>query len=279
VNRPELARALRRARARLTPGDVGLPANGRRRVAGLRREEVAALAGVSVDYVVRLEQGRGPRPSGQVLAALARALRMGDGERRELFELAEVAPPLAGEIRMLVRSSVLRLLDRLDTPATVLSAKADVLAWNPMAAALLGDFSQLPARERNLARMRFLGGRSRVAHDTEGYRRTAAHTVANLRRALARYPDDPGLARLLADLRASAEFRQLWEQAAPAGSPSHTKTVLHPELGPITLECDTMTLPDADQSVVVYSAEPGSAAAEALALLRVIGTQRLTAST
>ncbi len=275
MNRPELARALRRARARLSPEDVGLPAGSRRRVSGLRREEVATLAGVSVDYVVRLEQGRGPRPSAQVLAALARALRMGDDERRELFELAEVAPPRAGEIRMLVRSSVLRLLDRLDTPAMVTSAKGDVLAWNPMAAALLGDFSRLPAVDRNVARFRFLGGPSRVAREGGESERFAAHTVGNLRRALARYPDDPGLRQLLADLRASAEFRLLWDQAPAGVWLSNTKTVLHPELGPITLECDTMTLPDADQSVVVYSAEPGSPAAEALALLRVIGTQRL----
>ncbi|MEO7058868.1 MAG: helix-turn-helix transcriptional regulator, partial [Lapillicoccus sp.] len=203
MNRDEVARVLRRARGRIRPEDVGIPGGERRRVAGLRREEVATLAGVSVDYVVRLEQGRGPHPSAQVLGSLARALRMSDDERRELFDLAGVALPRGGEITLLVRASIHRLLDRLtDNPAVVLSAKGDILAWNVMAAALLGDFSRQPPRERNLAWQRFLGEPGRVSLSPEEQQVTAAQTVANLRTTVARYPHDPGLQRLLDDLRA-----------------------------------------------------------------------------
>ncbi|WP_456844638.1 MmyB family transcriptional regulator, partial [Cellulomonas sp. P5_C6] len=155
MDRTELAQVLRRARTALSPQDVGLPAGSRRRVPGLRREEVAQLAGVSVDYVVRLEQGRGPHPSPQVLAALARALRMDDDARAELFHLAGNAPPLPGRIDEHVRPSVQRLLDRLDDlPTMVLSARGDILAWNAMASALLGDWSLLPRRQRNIIWLR-----------------------------------------------------------------------------------------------------------------------------
>lgn len=129
MDRAQLANVLQAARARLTPEEVGLPAGPRRRVAGLRREEVAHLAGLSVDYVVRLEQGRGPQPSTPVLTALAEALRLERDERAEVFRLAGSAPPLAGRIEMSIRPSVLRLLQRLtDLPALVFSAKGDLLA-------------------------------------------------------------------------------------------------------------------------------------------------------
>lgn len=270
---------LRRARGQLRPEDVGIPAGDRRRVLGLRREEVATLAGVSVDYVVRLEQGRGPHPSAQVLGSLARALRMSDDERRELFDLAAVAQPRDGEITLLVRSSIHRLLERLeDNPAVVLSAKGDILVWNAMAAALMGDFSLQPVRRRNLAWQRFLGAPGRVSAGEEEHRVTAAQTVANLRSALGRYPTDPGLLTLLRELRTSDDFRRLWAEGSPTPWRNNTKTIDHPQLGPITLDCDAMHLPDADQTVVVYSAEARSHAAEMLALLKVIGIQELSAS-
>lgn len=280
VNRDELAKVLRRARGRLSPADVGLPAGDRRRVAGLRREEVATLAGISVDYVVRLEQGRGPRPSTSVLASLSRALRLTDDERRELFDLADAVQPRDGEITMLVRASILRLLDRLeDNPAVVLSAKSDILAWNSMAAALLGDFSQVPARQRNLVWQRFLGKPGRVSLTAEEAEVTGGQSIASLRSTAAKYPSDPGLLRLLAELQqGSPDFRRRWEETSSAPWRSHTKTVEHPDLGSIALDCDAMQLPDADQAVVVYSAEAGSHAAEMLALLKVIGTQQLSPS-
>jgi transcriptional regulator with XRE-family HTH domain len=280
INRAGLAAALRRARERVQPEHVGLPAGLQRRTPGLRREEVAMLAGISVDYVVRLEQGRGPVPSQQVLGALARALRLDVPGRDELFHLAGTTPPGPGTIQLHVRPSVLRLIDRFaDLPALVMSAKGDVLAWNAMASALHGDWSALPPERRNINRIRFLPDpadppRSSVGATDEEREATAAQAVAGLRAAAARYPDDAGLARLLRDLRAgSEEFAALWETAPAGGWRSHTKTVQHPSLGPLLLDCDTLHVPDSDQAVIVYSAAADTPEAEALALLRVVGTQ------
>jgi transcriptional regulator with XRE-family HTH domain len=285
INRPGLAAALRRARERVQPEHVGLPAGLHRRTPGLRREEVAMLAGISVDYVVRLEQGRGPVPSQQVLGALARALRLDVAGRDELFHLAGATPPGPGTIQLHVRPSVLRLIDRFaDLPAVVMSAKGDVLAWNAMASALHGDWSALPPERRNINRLRFLPDpadppRSSVGATDEERAATAAQAVAGLRAAAARYPDDAGLAQLLHDLRSgSAEFAGLWDSASAGGWRSHSKTVHHPSLGMLLLDCDTLHVPDSDQAVIVYSAEAGTREAEALALLRVVGTQALKAA-
>jgi hypothetical protein len=278
MNREELALVLRRARGRLDPADVGLPAGGRRRVSGLRREEVATLAGISVDYVVRLEQARGPRPSPSVLGALARALQMSEHERAELFELADAKLP-HGHVDVLVRGSVQRLLDRLgDLPVMVISAKGDVLAWNRLAAALVGDWSRLRVHERNIIWQRFLGTGGRVAQTPAEKEATAAQSVAGLRKAMATYTSDPDLRRLVAELRRRSEdFERLWQESPAAPWLNHTKTIEHPELGRITLDCESLTIPDSGQTVIVYSAEPGSTAAEQLELLRVLGTQRMSA--
>jgi transcriptional regulator with XRE-family HTH domain len=278
VDRQELASVLRTARQRISPADVGLPAGPRRRVAGLRREEVAQLAGVSVDYVVRLEQARGPHPSAQVLGALARALRLDRHERDQLFLLAGAAPPMPGQINSTVRPGVLRMLDRFtDLPALVLDAKSEILAWNPLAAALLGDISAWPSR--NIVWQRFLGEPGRVAMGPDEEERTAEQSVASLRTASARYPDDRGLRLLVRELRSSSDrFDRMWREGRSSAWRSHTKTVVHPELGALTLDCDTMLVPDDDQSVIVYSAAPGTPEASALALLRVMGSQRMTGS-
>ena len=152
------------ARREVSPAEAGLPAGSRRRVTGLRREEVAQLASLSVDYIVRLEQGRGPRPSDAVLISLARALRLSDDERSHLFNLSGSAPPRPGQIDGVVRSSTLRVLERLvDLPVLVLDAKGDVLAWNAQATALLGDFSAWGPPTRNILWQRFLGHEPRVS--------------------------------------------------------------------------------------------------------------------
>jgi transcriptional regulator with XRE-family HTH domain len=280
MDRDELAATLTAARARIGPSDVGLPAGARRRVPGLRREEVALLAGISVDYLVRLEQGRGPRPSESVLAALARALRLTDDERDHLFHLVGSAPPRPGRIDGIVRAGTLRLLERLvDLPAIVLDAKGDLLAWNAMATSLLGDFSAWPTPRRNIVWQRFLGTGGRVAHDPDEDERTAVEAVASMRAVAARYPDDLGLRRLLAELHAgSPRFTALWDEARPAERRSSTKTVEHPQVGTIELDCDSLHLPDTDQRLIVYSAAGGTPAAEALAVVRVLGTQDLSVS-
>jgi transcriptional regulator with XRE-family HTH domain len=236
------------------------------------------LAGLSVDYVVRLEQGRGPRPSRQVIAALAQALRLDDDDRDLLFWLAGHEPPQAGRIAMVVRPSVLRLLDRMaDLPVLVLSAKGDVLAWNPLGAALQGDMSAWPPGRRNLIWQRFLGSsRCQVAAQAEEDDAAAHASVGTLRAAQARYPGDPDLIQLIAELRrGSPRFDELWREGRSSPWRTATKTIKHPSLGTISLDSDVMLLPDGHQTVLVYSAEPGSPEATALDMLRVIGLQQV----
>lgn len=180
---------------------------------------------------------------------------------------------------MLVHPSALRMLDRMsDLPALVLSAKSDVLAWNPLATALLGDFSEIPAARRNLILQRFLGnGLGRVRLTPEDAKKTAANCVGCLRTAQARYPEDPDIARLVADLRSGNEgFEHLWRGGHSSTMRAVTTTIEHPELGPLTLDCDALLIPEADQTIVVYSAAPATPAATSLDLLRVTGAERFT---
>ncbi|WP_063747051.1 helix-turn-helix transcriptional regulator [Saccharothrix sp. NRRL B-16314] len=261
MDRAELAAVLRTARARVKPVDVGLRPGSHRQVPGLRREEVAHLAGLSVDYVVRLEQGRGPKPSGQVLGALTRALRLGDDDRDLVFRLAGSEPPRAGRVPMAVGPSVARLLGRMrDVPAVVLSAKSDVLAWNPLAAALFGDFAEWPPAQRNVIRQRFLGtGPSSMALTPEDDDATAADCVGCLRTAHARYPADPDLQQLVAELRAGSErFDRLWRAGRSGRVRTTAITVRHPELGRLAFDCDVLLVPEADQALVVYSPAPAT---------------------
>jgi len=279
ASRGELAAFLRSRRARVQPADVGLEAGPRRRTPGLRRQEVAQLAGMSVDYYIRLEQGRGPRPSRQMLTAVSRALALSDDERAYLHFLAGEPPGPPACPAAEVRPSVLRLLERLeDTPALVCDAKYDVLAWNPMAAALLGDFSALPQPERNVVWRFFTDPRARERYDPADAARFARESVADLRSAAARYPDDPGLRRLLDRLlAASSEFRALWSSHDVTVRRSARKRLRHPTLGWLDLDCDALHDPDDDHWIVLYTAEPGTSTHEALQLLKVIGTQDLAA--
>jgi transcriptional regulator with XRE-family HTH domain len=276
-DRAELAAFLRRRRARVQPADVGLEAGQRRRTPGLRRQEVAQLAGMSVDYYIRLEQGRGPRPSRQMLAAISRALRLSHDEGAYLHHLAGETPgPPPGPARD-VRPGVLHLLGRLDdTPAIVCDAKYDVLAWNPMAAALIGDFSALPPGERNVVWRFFTDPDVRRRHDADGAQRFARESVADLRAASARYPGDSGVRRLVGRLlAASTEFRDLWAEQDVQVRRSAHKRLRHPVVGWLDLDCEALHDPDRDQWVVLYTAPPGSPSHDALRLLKVVGTQDL----
>jgi transcriptional regulator with XRE-family HTH domain len=275
VDRTELASFLRRRRARVQPADAGLQAGGRRRVPGLRRQEAAQLAGMSVDYYVRLEQARGPRPSRQMLAAISRAVRLSGDERAYLFHLAgEMPGPPPGPPRD-VRPGVAHLLARLDdTPALVCDASYDVLAWNPMAAALLGDFSALPPGERNLIWRFFTDPRARARHNAEGGDAFARGSVADLRATAARYPGDTRVRRLVERLRAaSPEFAALWDRQDVAVRRGTAKRVRHPAVGWLDLDCESLHDPDRDQWIVLYTAAPGTPSHEALRLLKVLGTQ------
>jgi transcriptional regulator with XRE-family HTH domain len=279
VDRRELAAFLRSRRERITPADVGLPAGPRRRTPGLRREEVAQLAFISTEYYTRLEQARAPRPSREVLAGLARALRLPDAERAHLHHLAGAPPgPPPGPSRQ-VRQSILDLLHRLpQAAAIVVSATYEVIAWNDLATALMEDFSALPRRERNLVRRVFLGphpqGRRLYGvSDADAFARSSAQ---DLRATAARYPDDPEVTGLVTELLSgSQEFARLWASHDVCAEPSLCKTFQHPLVGPVTVNCDVLDIADRDQRVVIYTADPGSPSEEALRLLSVIGTQRM----
>jgi transcriptional regulator with XRE-family HTH domain len=281
MDKHELGAFLRSRRERLRPEDVGLPAGPRRRTPGLRREEVAVLAHISTEYYVRLEQGRAPRPSSEVLAGIAGALRLTDAEADHLHVLAGTAPTRIGLHRRDVRPSILALLQRLPlTAAFVTSATFEVLAWNDLAAALFEDFGPLTPDERNLARKAFLAPSALEVplygiSDSAEFRQSV---VMALRSAVARYPTDPAVIGLVDDLKSgSDEFDRLWARHDVQATPMLTKTFHHPVVGQITVDCDSLELTDSDQQLVLYTAPQGSRDAENLALLNVIGRERMSA--
>ncbi|MFC0526556.1 helix-turn-helix transcriptional regulator [Phytohabitans kaempferiae] len=276
MDRRQLADFLRSRRAGVRPADVGLPAGPRRRTPGLRREEVARLAGISVDYYARLEQARGPRPSRQVLSALARALRLYEGERAHLYHLVGELPTPPSAPSADVPAGVLHLLARLDdTPAYVIDAKYEILAWNAMAAALLGDPGTWPPSRRNLVWNLFAGEEAEAAladPETSAY---ADECVAGLRMAAGQYPEDPGIHALLARLRAaSPEFVRRWDDLRVCVQRGTRITrAHHPVVGDLELECETLDIAGHGQRLIISSAPPGSRTAEALKLLAVVGDQ------
>ncbi|MEU4655253.1 helix-turn-helix transcriptional regulator [Streptomyces sp. NPDC023723] len=270
--RAELSEFLRTRRARLKPADVGLPSYGRaRRVPGLRREELAQLAGVSVAYYTRLEQGNGRNVSAEVLDAIARALRLTDAERAHLTHLAKPKQQRhrqAAVRAQQVRPALRQLLDSIDTvPAYITGRRTDVLAYNGLASALFGDWDRMPARERNWARLVFL--RPDYRELFVEWESKASDIVGYLRMDAGCHPDDPQLAALVGELSVKSEtFRRLWA-AHDVKEKSHgLKRMRHPVVGELTLSFETFRLvDDADQSLITYHAEPGSASADALRLL------------
>ncbi|MGW2700615.1 helix-turn-helix transcriptional regulator [Streptomyces sp. NPDC001340] len=273
----DLGDFLRSRRARIRPEEVGLPSHGRRRVPGLRREEVAQLAGVSVDYYIRLEQGRGPGGpsrtksggvSDAVLDAIARVLRMDETEHAYLRTVAR--PRGRRERRPAaprVRPGVQLLLDSMErTPAFVLGRRMDVLAWNALGDAV-GGFSRMAPDERNMPRQVFLDPAARDLYPE--WAAVAAQTVANLRIGAGRYADDAALCALVGELSPKSEdFRRLWADHEVKECAYGVKRVRHPVAGLLTLPYETLTVPaDPEQTIVVYTPEPGSETAERLALL------------
>jgi transcriptional regulator with XRE-family HTH domain len=273
----DLGNCIRSWRDRLAPSEVGLPVQRLRRAPGLRREEVAQLAGLSADYLTRLEQGRAVHPSAQVLEALARALRLTTDERAHLFRLSGHPPPGSGQMDRHLTPSVQRLLDRLgDVPVMVVDAAWQIVAWNPLAAALIGDPSNYSGRERNVLWRYFTGLPSRFVRDQGEEEALEAEAVADLHDALGRYPEDLELRTLIADLRKVSErFDRLWETRPVGVRAASRKTIDHPEVGRLTVDCDVLTVHGTDLRLIVYSATPGSADADALALIGVVGLQKL----
>ncbi|MET9417637.1 helix-turn-helix transcriptional regulator [Streptomyces klenkii] len=271
--RTELSEFLRSRRARLQPAEVGLtPYGGRRRVPGLRREELAQLAGVSVAYYTRLEQGHGQNVSTAVLEAIADALRLTGAEREHLTRLVRPSVKKTRPCRparpQRVRTSVQHLMDSMEnTPAYVVGRRLDIIAWNRMACALLGDLGAMPAGQRNLAWQIFLEPATRELY-TE-WEKKAADVVAFLRLDAGRCPEDPHLAALVGELSVkSPEFRSLWAAHNVEDKGFGVKKLHHPVVGPLTLSYETLVLPaDQNQQLVTYHAEPGSPSAESLRIL------------
>jgi transcriptional regulator with XRE-family HTH domain len=276
---PELAGCLRAWRERVSPLEVGLPAGGPRRVSGLRREEVAQLAGVSMDYLTRLEQGRAANPSASVLGSLARALRLSDLERDHLYQLAGQPLPGDGVIDTHIPASVLRLIDRLaDVPVLITTAAREIIAANPLATALMPESTGGSRRERTLAWRRFMDlTTTRVVTQAERAEDEVI-LVAELQGALAKYPADTYLAALIADLREqSPRFEELWNDHRLRCGHAKEKHFHHPEVGELTLDCDDLVIRGTDLDLVVFTPAAGSTSARALELLGAIGNQRFAA--
>jgi transcriptional regulator with XRE-family HTH domain len=277
----ELSKFLRTRRARLKPQDVGLPDFGRhRRVPGLRREELAQLAGVSVAYYTRLEQGDGRNVSTEVLDAIARALRLSDAEHAHLTNLAKPKNKRPGARRQQVRGTLRTLLDAMDgVPAIVVGRRSDILAWNRLAAAVFGDWAELPAQERNWARLVFL--RPEYRDLILDWKQKAIDTVSQLHMDAGTHPNDPLLSALVGELSVkSEEFRRLWATHDVKEKCHGIQRLRHPLVGELDLRLETFHLADDhEQSLVTYHAEPGSPSAEGLRLLASWGTDATRAGT
>lgn len=276
MDQPALADFLRSRRSGLQPEDVGLPAGPRRLVPGLRREEVAALAGMSADYYVRMEQARSPQPSEQMLAALARALRLSNDERDHLYRLAGHNVPARTSLDTHVAPALMRVFDRLEeTPALILSSLGETLAQNWLGAALLGDHSRHTGLARSSVYRWFTDPGEREIYPVADQQRQARAQVAGLRLAIGAAGQRSRAGVLVRELsRVSAEFTEIWELHEVATRFEDHKTLIHAELGPINLDCQTLFTEDQGQALLILTAAPRSEAAKKLALLAVLGHQR-----
>jgi transcriptional regulator with XRE-family HTH domain len=279
VQRDQLADFLRRRREAIRPAEVGIADGPRRRTTGLRREEVAMLAGMSVDYVVRLEQGRSSQPSTQLLGALARALRLSDDERAHLFHLAGHQPPPADGVARLARAGLLRMLDLLgNTPALVASDLGEILAQNRASVLLAGDHTGFSGDRRYPVYRWFTEPEARAARPPEEHQHHVRSLVADLRAAAGRRSGDADVTGLVARLQAaSADFRRIWAEHEVAVRRADRKTFLHPRVGPLLMDCETLVTPDQRQQLLVLT--PADAETrERLELLRVLGVEEFPPS-
>ncbi|MGD8196030.1 helix-turn-helix transcriptional regulator, partial [Herbiconiux sp. P18] len=270
---------LRSFRGGLQPSGVGLPAGARRRVGGLRRDEVAALTGMSTDYYTRLEQSRGPQPSEQMLSALARALRLSSDERDYLYRLAGHNAPARSPLDSHVAPALMRVLDRLDaTPALILSSLGETLAQNRLGAALLGEHSGYRGMRRSSVYRWFTDPHERSIYPVADQARQSRAQVASLRAAYGAAGAQSRAGILLRELeRVSSEFTEVWELHDVATRFSDHKTLLHPEVGAIELDCQALFTEDQSQTLLVLTPEPHSESARKIELLAVLGQQTFSA--
>ncbi|WP_086661938.1 helix-turn-helix transcriptional regulator [Lentzea kentuckyensis] len=276
MDRVELAAFLRRRREALRPEDVGLPAGARRRAPGLRREEVASLAAMSTDYYTRLEQRRGPQPSEQMLASLARALRLSDSERDYLFRVAGRNAPAHHVGGTHVAPALQRVLDRLDdTPALILSNLGEVLLQNRFAEALYGDSSHFTGLARSGIYRWFTNPDERLIYPEHDRDRQGRAQVANLRAAYAAMGPKSRAGELVRVLcKESAEFAELWERHEVAKRFEDHKVLVHPQLGEIEVDCQALFTEDQSQMLLVLTAPPRTEAFDKIQLLGVLGTEK-----
>ncbi|MEV1170492.1 helix-turn-helix transcriptional regulator [Nonomuraea sp. NPDC049784] len=277
MDRAALADFLRRRREALQPEDVALPPGARRRTRGLRREEVALLAVMSTDYYTRLEQQRGPQPSEQMLASLARALRLTDDERSYLYRIAGHNAPTTLSAHTHVAPALLRVLDRLhDTPAMILTDLGEELVQNQMAIALLGDASGYTGLARSSIYRWFTDPAARAVYPEADHERHSRAQVAILRSAHGLRGPRSRAGELVRALRTNTEFAELWDRHEVAQRFEDHKTLLHPELGAIELDCQVLFTEDQSQTLLVLTAPPRTEGYEKLRLLSVLGLNRFT---
>jgi transcriptional regulator with XRE-family HTH domain len=280
VDLAELGAFLKSRRDRIRPPDVGLPSGPRRRVPGLRRDEVAQLAGASVDYYIELERGSGAQPSEQMLAALARGLRLTLDERNHLFHLAGRPIPSSGGSASHVHPGMLDLLDRLEgTPARVITDLDVVLVQNRLGEALLGPVPSGAGLRACFVYRWFTDPASRGLYPPEDHERHAENFVADLRAAVARRGgrDEEVNAMVNELLRRSPEFAELWSRHDVAVRRNYAKRIVHPALGVIDVNCLNLLSEDGRQRLLWFSPVAGTDAVEKLELLAVLGTQDLAA--
>ncbi|WP_406143635.1 helix-turn-helix transcriptional regulator [Streptomyces sp. NBC_01012] len=280
MDRAALANFLRRRREALQPEDVALPSGARRRTRGLRREEVASLAVMSTDYYTRLEQQRGPQPSEHMLASLARALRLTGDERDYLFRIAGHNAPASLSASQHVAPALLRVLDHLDdTPALILTDLGETLVQNRMATALFGDTPAYTGHARSAIYRWFTDPAERSIYPEADRDRQSRAQVANLRAAHGLRGPRSQAGELVRDLRkASREFAELWSRHEVAQRFEDHKTLIHPELGPIELDCQALFTEDQSQTLLVLTAPPRTEGYEKLRLLAVLGLNRFTSA-
>ncbi|PRY70022.1 helix-turn-helix protein [Glaciihabitans tibetensis] len=277
IDRGGLAEFLLRRREVLQPEDVGLTRGQRRRITGLRREEVAGLCHMSTDYYARLERGTGPQPSEQMIASIAQGLHLSVDERDHLFRLAGHQPPPRGPSSDHINPGLLRILDRLnDTPAEIVTELGETLRQTHLGVALTGDTTHFAGAHRSIAYRWFADESSRLLYAPKDHPLLSRLWVSGLREIMTRRGPSSRAAQLAdALLDRSVEFRAIWELHEIGVRPPETKNFVHRELGALELTCQTLTDPTQSHSLLVYTAAPGTESYEKLQLLSVIGAQSL----
>ena len=276
-DRAQLSQFLRARREAIQPEDLGMPRGPRRRTSGLRREEVAALGGISTDYYSKIEQHDGPVPSQQILGSIARGIQLNLDERDHLFRLAGYASPSRAVRQDHVNTGLMRVLNRLeDTPAQVVTMLGETLVQTRLAVALLGDETNHTGARRNRVYRWFTDPAERLLTPAADYEQHSITLVGHLVAASASEALQGPAGALVAKLRAaSPEFAALWDRQPVPGPYCEMKHIVHPELGAIDLYGQTILDPDQFQALMIFTAEPGSESHEKLQLLSVIGAQRL----